>query len=118
MTAPHQGPAGEFFRRPPTSYTAPAAPPDPTHLLAAANGLSRRHGGRLLTGYLLFAATVSAAPSALHHRITGHVSPALVLLLLQLALVVWTLVGHHRGAARLESDIENHRTADGPWSVS
>ncbi|MFE1322403.1 hypothetical protein [Kitasatospora phosalacinea] len=57
-----------------------------------------RHVRRLLSGYLLFAVTVSAAPAVLHRPVVGHLSWALLLLALQLALTVRSVADHRRDA--------------------
>jgi hypothetical protein len=111
LTIPTPPRAGAYFNRPPTPDGRPDRLPGGAadRLLTALRRPGRRHSARFLTGYLLLAATASAAPTALHRRVAGHTSLALILLLLQLLLSAWTLAGHHRDAARLDAEVEDLR---------
>ncbi|MFG2521475.1 hypothetical protein [Streptomyces sp. NPDC048527] len=107
MTGPHQPRNEPHFIEPPPAV--PADAPGAQALLESVRRLRRRQAGPLLTGYLVFAAISSAAPDVLHRRIAGHLSVALLLLLLQLALIAWTLLGHNRGYADVDAATDRYR---------
>ena len=74
-----------------------------------------RWAGRALIGYLLLATIAAGKPDVLSQRAAGHVSVALILLVLQVLLVVVALVGHERRLRHLDSvrssfrhDLEAH----------
>ncbi|RFC70671.1 DUF485 domain-containing protein [Streptomyces sp. AcE210] len=105
MTLPHHPWDNQHF----TDTPAPHHDPGARSLLTALRRLRRRHTGRLLVPYALLATVMSVAPDALRRRIVGHVSVALLLLLLQLALIIWVLAGHRRSAAHVDRAVEKYR---------
>ncbi|GAA5020193.1 DUF485 domain-containing protein [Kitasatospora paranensis] len=109
MTFPTQSRHGRRTGPPPAVDDEPFPHAAVDALIAAVCRLRRRHAGRLVVGYLLLVAVVAAAPAFLHHRVAGHVSVALLLVLAQLVIVVWSMAGHRRGAGRLDEDIEQFR---------
>lgn len=56
----------------------------------------------MLIGSLLLAAVTALDPDVLSERAVGHLSVALLLLILQVPLIVWALIGHERERARMD----------------
>ncbi|MFE5978956.1 hypothetical protein ACFQ63_04520 [Streptomyces wedmorensis] len=68
-----------------------------------------RWAGRAFLGYLLLAAVAATDPDVLSEPAAGNVSVGLILLILQVPLLIWVLVGHEREMTQPISSVTRPR---------